>query len=252
MNIYEKLMNIQTELKAPKSQFNSGVYAILNPSNKVYIGSSTDIGRRFYQYKGMYEKGQMKLYNSFVKYGVNNHKFIPIEYCEIDKLYERERYWGDHFNSLDRYKGLNLVLPGYGEVKKVMSQETKDKIGKAHEGKEISKEQRKAISKARKGKKQTQEHIEKRKMFGKDNPAYGNTYRKGIPHTEEVKERLSEMMIGKSSLGDNRNAKKVLDNETGKTYTSAKQVALDNDINYSTLKSWLQGVNKGNGRFEYV
>lgn len=252
MTIRQKLLNIQAELKAPKNQFKQGVYAILNPNDQIYIGSSTNIDRRFYQYRGLYETSQHKLYNSLNKYGVDSHNFFIVEYCDVSQLYMKERKWGDYFNCLDRYEGLNLCLPGYGDVKKTMSKETREKIGKAHRGKKLSKKQKEALMSSLVGVKQTEEHINKRKMFGKDNPAYGNTYRKGIKHTKATREKISKGKKGKYTLGDNPNAKKVIDNSDGKVYSSAKEVSQEFNINYSTLKAWLQGVNRGSGRFEYV
>ena len=101
-----------------------------------------------------------------------------------------------------------------------------------------------------KGKKQSKEHIEKRKKFGINNPAYGKAYFKGRHHTDEAKKMMSEKRKGKHKLGDNSNAKKVIDKETGIVYGSVKEVAIKFGINYSTLKSWLKNNKRGN-RFEY-
>lgn len=252
MDIYKKLIKVQNELKAPKNQSQTGVYAILNPKSQIYIGSSNNIERRFYQYKGLYENNQPKLFNSLKKYGPENHYYFVIEYCELEDLLKKEREWGEYFNSLDRKSGLNLMLPGYDDIKTVMSEETKAKIGKAHKGKVLSKEHKTALLSSVKGKKQTPEHIEKRKMVGERNPAYGKAYFKGTKHTQQARMRMSEARKGKNKHGANSNAKKVLDKETNTIYGSAKEVSEIYKINYSTLKAWLQGVNKGNGRFEYI
>ena len=251
-NIYKKLMLVQSENGCSNKDIEkSGIYAIVNPNGKIYIGSTNKFKRRFYQYKGMHEKKQHKLYNSFLKYGVQNHKFIILECCDFEKLYERERYYGDLFNVLDREKGLNLKLPGYDEVKSIVSESTKAKIGAKHKGKIISEEQRRQVSERFKGKKQSKEHIEKRKMYGEKNPAYGNAFFKGHKHTEANKKHFSEIRKGKRTLGENSNSKRVKDNVTGEIYSSAKEVSIKFNINYSTLKARLQGRNKGDRRFEY-
>ena len=251
MSIYQKLLNIQSEIKVPKVI--SGVYLIVNPKGKVYVGSSNNIERRFYQYSRMCEKGQHKLYNSLVKYGLDNHDLIVLEYCPPEKLYERERYWGEYFGVLDRDKGLNLVLPGHGDLKSRMSESVRRKIGLAHKGKKVSFEQAEAFKNRVTGIKQTPEHINKRKMCGERNPAYGkpSSFR-GKKHTPESKAYMSAIRKGKRVMGDNSNAKKVIDNKTGIIHSCAKEVALEFNINYSTLKAWLQGINKNDGRFEYV
>jgi predicted GIY-YIG superfamily endonuclease len=40
-----------------------GIYKITSPTNKVYIGQSLDIEKRFVNYKGLFCKQQTKLYN---------------------------------------------------------------------------------------------------------------------------------------------------------------------------------------------
>jgi hypothetical protein len=59
-----------------------GIYKITSPSGKIYIGQSVEIKRRFNSYKRMYvkNKGVVKLYRSFLKYGADNHIFEVV--CE--------------------------------------------------------------------------------------------------------------------------------------------------------------------------
>lgn len=57
-----------------------GIYKIISPSNKIYIGQSIDIKRRFRQYREPNRnKKHPKLNNSFLKYGIDNHTFEIIE-----------------------------------------------------------------------------------------------------------------------------------------------------------------------------
>ena len=65
-----------------------GIYKITNPNNKVYIGQSRNIRRRFSAYKRLECKKQVKLFNSLNKYGVINHKFEVI--IELDKNISQE------------------------------------------------------------------------------------------------------------------------------------------------------------------
>ena len=46
-----------------------GIYKITSPSNKIYIGQSIDIEKRFYYYRKLYCLKQVKLYRSFIKIG---------------------------------------------------------------------------------------------------------------------------------------------------------------------------------------
>lgn len=230
----------------------SGVYAVINPKEQIYVGSSNNVKRRLKRHASMYENNSVKLFNSLKKYGVDNHEFIVLEYCRIDILFERERYWGDYFNSLDRQAGLNLMLPGHGDVKTVMSDETKKKIGSRHKGKKLSEKHKEALTTYWLGKKQSQEHINKRKMLGKRNPAYGKAYFKGKKHTEKNKELFSKNASMNNKGRNNPNAKKVLDKQENVIYPCAKDASKQLGINYSTLKAWLQGRNRSDGRFEYI
>jgi len=71
-----------------------GIYKIISPSNKTYIGQSINIENRKAQYM-MLDKSCIgpKLYNSLKKYGPENHKFEIIEECDLEQLNKREIYW---------------------------------------------------------------------------------------------------------------------------------------------------------------
>lgn len=51
-----------------------GIYKIISPSGKVYIGQSWDISKRFIDYKYC-SKAQRHIYHSLIKYGYENHTF---------------------------------------------------------------------------------------------------------------------------------------------------------------------------------
>jgi group I intron endonuclease len=53
----------------------TGIYKITSPTKKVYIGQSKDIIKRFKSYNQKLGKGQPRLNNSFLKYGIKNHVF---------------------------------------------------------------------------------------------------------------------------------------------------------------------------------
>lgn len=50
-----------------------GVYKIISPSNKIYIGKTKNIRKRFLKYSNLNCEQQVKLFNSFNKYGFENH-----------------------------------------------------------------------------------------------------------------------------------------------------------------------------------
>ena len=74
---------------------------------------------------------------------------------------------------------------------------------------------------------------------------------KGINQTEFCRKN-SEARKGKFLLGENNNAKKVVDLQTNIIYDSAKEVSLKFNINYSTLKSYLNNRLFYKTNFKYL
>ena len=62
-----------------------GIYKITSPSGRIYIGQSTNIKTRFYNYrKSISCQKQRVLYSSFMKYGIHAHEFEVIHELPID------------------------------------------------------------------------------------------------------------------------------------------------------------------------
>lgn len=270
----KELQIIQTKLKAPKSQWdkykdifankfniqmsvsrrhcrlpqNPAVYAIINPEGEIYVGSSKNIRQRYGQYSANSFKGQQKLFKSFEKYGKCNHTFYIICYCGELELHSLERYFSLKLNVITN--GLNLFIVGDDQNPQITSDEVKDKIGIAHRGKKLSEYQKERFCHYWNGRKQSQEHVDKRKKCGKDNGMYGNKgYWAGKQMPIEVREKLSKSRKGKHLLGDNGNAKKVIDVSNGRIYNSAKELSIILGINYSTFKAILK---RENSNYKYV
>lgn len=130
-----------------------GIYKIISPSNRVYIGQSIDCIKRIKDYQSYDKTGdQRRLKSSFAKYGKDNHIFEIIEKCSISELNEKERYWQDYYNVLSN-KGLNCKLTNTTDKSGKLSKITKNKIAKSNKGKEHSEETKKKISKKNTGKK---------------------------------------------------------------------------------------------------
>ena len=104
-----------------------GIYKITNPNNRIYIGQSVDIERRFKRYGDLRCKGQIRLYNSFIKHSVENHVFEIIEECDVKDLNKRERYYQDLYDVLSD-KGLNCRLTQINDRSGKVCDETKIKM----------------------------------------------------------------------------------------------------------------------------
>jgi group I intron endonuclease len=110
---------------------NSGIYIIINPFNKRYIGSSVNINKRWNRYKNLSCKNQKYLYNSLKKYGYKNHFFKVLKYCEKNELFFWERFFGDIYLASSCFEnGLNLILPSYDDIPQKRSKEVDEKISK--------------------------------------------------------------------------------------------------------------------------
>ena len=190
-----------------------GIYKITNPKGKIYIGQATDIKKRFVRYKRLDCKTQLRLYRSFLKYGVKNHIFEVVEECQVEFLNERERYWQDHYDVIGK-KGLNCFLQETYEERRLFSKETKQKMSENN-------------------------YIAKNKS--ENHPFFGKT------HKNEVKERLSLINLGENNpmFGkkgkDNHSSKKVLNKDTEEIYFSISEAAEATGIKYNTLASYLSG-----------
>ena len=110
-----------------------GIYKIISPSNRIYIGQTVNIRLRINHYKRLHFKKQKRLYASVLKYGWNNHSIKIIEECSIDMLNERERYWQDFYNVTSE-KGLNIRLTKSNDKNGSLSELSKNKISIANSG----------------------------------------------------------------------------------------------------------------------
>lgn len=184
-----------------------GIYKITSPNGAIYIGLSTDIYYRIYScYKKLRCKQQHKIYNSLIKYGVENHKFDIVHIIDridlskseiINKLNELEIEYIKKFNSFygdnDKY-GMNLTRGG-GLME--LTKETRRIISEKNKGRTVSEETRIKISKFHKGKKLSKEHIDK---ISKAN--------KGRIISEETRNKFSESHKGKKHTFE-RTQKKI-------------------------------------------
>lgn len=145
-----------------------GIYKITSPSKKIYIGQSNNIKNRFRFYRKLQCKRQLHLYNSFLKYGIDKHKFEILHLCNIEDLNTLEKYYVDLYQTFNTKYGMNLRDGGGNRT--VFSDETRLKMSLAKKGKPgkkgwiPSKELREQWSKTRKGMKPSKESIEKRKI----------------------------------------------------------------------------------------
>lgn len=127
------------------------VYQITSPSNRHYIGSSITPARRWTHYYNKSCKHQIKLYNSFCKYGVDTHEFKIIWIGKFEDMYKMERTFGIKYDVIT--VGLNCSLPGYDEIPGVLSEESKLKLSISQKKRTQPDEVKKKISDSLMGRK---------------------------------------------------------------------------------------------------
>ena len=96
----------------------TGIYKITNLiNNKIYVGQSNNIERRFAQHKSPSEQKRFSnkpLYKAFEKYGIENFEFEILEECLVEELNEKEKYWIEKLNTLTHQNGYNINAGGDG------------------------------------------------------------------------------------------------------------------------------------------
>lgn len=198
-----------------------GIYQITSPSNKIYIGQSWDIQRRWYLYSLGHCVAQRHLHNSIKKYGFEMHRREVLEVfpgtVEQLVLDAREQFFMD----LRSGEGFTLLnLRGGGSTGK-LSEETKEKIRIANTGFNPTQETRRKLSQWQFGRKRPHISESNRRraaagtMYlqtriaprGKDHPRFGlkhtpealakmSTSHKGQIVTDEHKARISARVRG--------------------------------------------------------
>jgi group I intron endonuclease len=162
----------------------SGIYSIINKITGFrYVGGSINIPKRFSQHKDDLKNNKHDnayLQNAWNKYWSVSFEFEVLEYCEKEKLIEREQFWIDSLSTVrpDGYNlksnaSSNLGIVFGPQARANMSASRKANLNMDHikrmsaiaanlsRGKPRTEEIKLKMSIAQKGKKLTAEHKEK-------------------------------------------------------------------------------------------
>lgn len=181
------------------------VYKITNNlTGKSYIGATvTKLNERWNRHTSdaMTEKDGQAIHAAIRKYGVENFTIEIIEEHPDDK-YVFEVLEPKYIQEYKTYgnDGYNMTLGGDGWLGMKHSQETKDKISKAHKGRKHTDEARKNMSEAHKGKVPWNK--------GKECPQISKA-KSGVGHTEESKKIFSECHKGMKHKKETKNIMKT-------------------------------------------
>jgi group I intron endonuclease len=214
----------------------SGIYKITSPTGKIYVGQSWNINKRLNDYKCCISESQRKLYNSFKKYGADNHKFDIVTKLDNPSQEQLDNLEVNYISDYGKeYELLNIRGGGNGgkhsEETKLKISESLKKIGNQREGYITPKETKLKISEAKKG---------------KPSPNKGKIYSKDV--TVEWGKRRMGKCVGKNHW----RTKDLINLETGEVYNSITSAAKSVGIKRTTLNAMLSGQNKNTSQIEYL
>ena len=102
--------DLEKDIIVKQNKDKSGIYRWTNKlNNKIYIGSSINLSRRFkeyYNYNHISDpKRNFPIHSALLKYGYSNFGLEILEYCNTSNLINREQYY------------INLLKPEYNILK---------------------------------------------------------------------------------------------------------------------------------------
>lgn len=185
------------------------IYIVQNIiNNKIYVGQTKNKNERWRQhrYDCFIKQSNNRLYHSIRKHGIVNFNFTIIEENSIDIIDEAECFWIEFFRSWDDSFGYNIEKGG--STNKIVSKETRLKIGNARRGKYHTNYSKHQISIAKAGTKRSQESKLKQSISNIGSKRSDETKRImseshmeiSIPHTPEAKQKMSEQRRGEKNI----------------------------------------------------
>lgn len=172
-----------------KKDIISGVYTITNIiNNKLYIGCSSNIYKRFNDHKAFLRNNSHPnryLQSVYNKHGKECLKFEILVESDEEFMYSEENYWVNMLSSFDRTFGYNLRLTTPYKNKVRHSEETKFKISQGckgrrspQKGKKSSEETKLRLSNSLKGRTINKNSIDKRVKTRKEKAIINGYYMK--------------------------------------------------------------------------
>lgn len=174
------------------------IYKIISPTRRIYVGSTFSTISRFRTYRNLKCVEQRRLYNSFIKHGVNNHIFEIICECTIKDRYTKEAYYGALYDVLGN-NGLNCSLPKNANYNT------------------ITEETRKKIADKSRGQKRTPEAILKMSQW-----------QIGRKLPESTKQKLSEIASNRKHSDETK--RKISEKSKGRTLNIEQRIKLSNSL----------------------
>ena len=228
----------------------AGIYAIIGPKKKVYIGSSVNIRHRISEHLTGLRKNNhrnSKLQNAWNKYGEQAFTWIVLETVDAkDNLLKVEQRWLDLvFNTRDINQVLNICRIAGNTLGKTHSQHTKDKIKETKKNNPVitTEETRQKLAKARIGYTHSEE-IRRKISNSHKGKIFSDTHRQNLS-----KGKSNPSIETRNSIALGRTGGRVysVTCPEGNTYSNIinlKQFCRDRDLNYSCMRDVIKGISK--------
>ena len=217
------------------------IYMLISPSEKVYVGQTRNLKRRFKKHKSTNGTCRI-LYRAIQKYGWNNFLKVIIEVFDDDVsdnyMNQREIYWIREHEAFGP-KGYNCTEGGGGVSGHKHSAETRAKLSRANKGRKLSVEH---IAKL-KGRKFSAEHranlsrAYKRRKLSAETRAKLSRAQKGRKHSAETRSKMSKAQKGRKRSAETRaKLRKYYED------MSEEAMAKHTDKSYQTAKKYMKPV----------
>ena len=234
-----------------KFEHKSGIYmCTCSGNNKSYIGQAKDVKNRKSEHlsalRGDYHFNTY-FQRSYNKYKEESFVWTVLEYCNEDKLDDREIYWIAYYDTY--HNGFNANEGGNGNRGYQRTEDIRKKVSESlKRAWAVDENRRKEFSERMIG--------DKNPMYGRVgnlNPAYGkdhsgeNNGMYGKHHTEESKELNRQAHLG----AKNKNSKPVVCIETGEIFASQGEASRGKHCDSSTINKCCRGVKKTAGGYHW-
>ena len=173
-----------------------GVYAIrYDGSDRVYIGSSKNVQRRWHYHKFQLRAGS---HHSFIlqrawdAHGEASFRFSMLEECAVADLIAREQAWIDRHASVSRSLLMNVCMQAGSTAGRETRDETRIKCGAAFRGRRHTVESKRKMSASRAGNKNALGS-----QHSPESLARRADILKGKPRSSETREKIGKSQIGK-------------------------------------------------------
>lgn len=172
------------------------IYKMTSPTNRVYIGLTSNVNKRKAAYRGLDCKSQPLLIRSLEKYGFDSLNFEIIDSFDgtLSEARSKEIFWirtnMSNYSKYPEMSGMNLTDGGQGTLGYKRSDAQKEAISIKNKGYKHTDEAKKKISEASKG----NTHSRGRKISAKHIEAFvrvniGNKYNLGRKQSQETKDK---------------------------------------------------------------